>query len=319
MSNVSNSLTLRLIRTGKTLSVTLSPNALLVQFVNKIGTEVVVAPNWGIAANQPTIKPMVATSGGGTAVLSDHQWLYNGEIISEDNEKFSINKNSGAITIIQNLASESNLYTDTLTYKGMCNMSGAMVSIEKSIDIEIRQAGVNECSGEIFANSNTLSSEITKVALQTTLFQSTSQIDNYSVEWLKGVNSTGKEGKTLEVTRDDINGSQLYIAIFKVAGKEVDRASYVIVDNSDEWKVLLESNKGNSVMESDSTAVVTASLLRNGASYTAPNAAWKLEKLHGDDLSLIDESLSNEITVVLEDYVNNNKDVDVIVNAQVEF
>lgn len=320
MNTAQGSIVLRKIRTGNTLSITLSANAMLVQFANKIGDEVIITPNWGVAANQPIITPIVAVSGGAIVRLSDHAWYYNGTLIADSDDRFDMMIN-GSIKIIKNLASASNLFTDTLMYRGMANVANVMTSIEKSIDIEIRQVGVTESYGEIFSRQgNTLSAELSQLTLDTMLMQGDGMVSNYIAKWYKDSDYlTGKDGKSLVVNRSDVNGTQLYIAAFYIGEKEVDRGSFVAIDNTDEIDIVLSPSHGTTVPDHVSESTVTASVRVNGVVSNPPGATWATQKRHSDDLSLISEVESNVITVHDDDYINNGKDCEVVVTSEVEF
>lgn len=316
------SLTLRRIRNGKTLSIVLSPNALLVQFVQEQGGSITIAPDWTIPANQPTVTPIVSASGGAIITLSDHQWRYNDAIITSSDNRFVLNAN-GSIKIVQNIASATNLHTDTLSYTGIANVDGSVVRVSKAVDIEIRKAGVNEYIGEIYSTLGTvIGDKVPSISLGTKLFQGVTELSNYSVKWYADATYlTGKDGKTLTVTRDMVNGSQLFIAEFLTAnGTVVDRGSINISDIADTYKVVLASSKGNTLSEDDSSTIVTATITKNNQPYTPTTSpTWKLTKYHADDLTEISNVAVNNIEVVAADFLNNGKDVEVEVVGEVTF
>lgn len=315
------SLTLRKIRTGSTLSVVLSVNALLTQFVQEDGDVVTVSPDWTAPANQPTITPKVNVSGGGTVTLSDHDWYYNGTLIVSADERFEINASTGALKIKKNIASKENINTDTLTYKGAADVNGSIVNIEKSIEIEIRKAGQNEYTGEIYSKAGTvLDSSTSTVTLETKLYLGANISTTYTVKWYSDETYLeGNDGLTLDVTRSMVNGSKLFIAEFITNNTVVDRASITIVDVLDDYSVLLSSDVGNSLTDDIASATVTATVLKNNNVYTPSSAVWQLRKLYADDLTPIGQSSTNTIVVNSSDFSHDSKDVDVIVVGEVNF
>jgi len=362
-NNAQGTITLRKLRNGSTSAVTLNVDKQLLQLVaiNDATGNATVAPDWTVAANQPTITPMLV--GGATGMtLSDIRWYYNGDTYIGNVASGSINSNfrinaNGSLTIIGNLASKDNLFTDTVTMKAEVTDTTGITSgnIEKSIDIPIQRASTSGYTVLIDSTSTVLGttssgSVVNSATLTAKVLQGVTDVtDSVTVKFFNGLSdSTGTTGKTLTVSRSDVNGSQLYIARAFVGSTEVDAEGITILDSSDEYQVVTDVTDGvNSqnnvttynVPESTALITVTGRAQRNGADITA--SSWVTSKVHADTQKLIAEvdgqsafttdttvansyntTSTNTITVLDKDYINTSsgskKRAEVFVIAQAE-
>ena len=129
-----NSITVKRLRNGDTFFITFGNNGIpLFQGVDPVTG--VVTPDWTVAANQPVVTPVVTSARGNAVVLSNHQWSYNGVALNfngatsgdwttDSTGKFQLNSSTGALKIIANLASTTNIASDSLTYSCVATVAG---------------------------------------------------------------------------------------------------------------------------------------------------------------------------------------------------
>ena len=73
---VQNHFTIRRLRTGDTLFLTIEGNGVpLIQTVN--ASTGIPTPDWTTEANQPVLTPKVNAASGNPVALSAHKWMYN--------------------------------------------------------------------------------------------------------------------------------------------------------------------------------------------------------------------------------------------------
>ena len=360
-NSAQGTVTLRKLRNGATSAVALNVDKQLLQLVaiNDATGNATVAPDWSQSANQPTITPTLI--GGSGMSLSDVRWYYNGDIYigniesGSSNANFRINSNDGSLTIINNLGSKDNLSTDTVTMKAEIIDSTGLTSgnVEKTIDIPIQRVSTSGYTVLIDSTGTVLGTTASgsvnnSTTLTAKVLQGTADVtDSVTVKFYKGNTDTAvSTGKTLTVTRDDVDGAQLYIARAFVGSVEVDAEGITIIDSADEYQIIMSCAAGTdsqnnvtnyNVPASATQTVVTATVQKNGITVTA--TSWVTSKFHADTQKLIAEvaeqtdyttdstvqdsyntASTNSITVYDKDYVSSSsgpqKRSEVIVLAQ---
>lgn len=323
MSNsASGGIVLRKLRNGSTSALTLSVDKIYSQLVtiNADGSASVV-PDWSQAGNQPTITPTLLGNNGNT--LTDHSWFYNGDPVASYPTKFKVNSN-GSLTIIGNLASASNQYTDVITYKGMIfdANSVAQGNIEKSIDIPISKAAASGYTVLLAcADGTTLSSSLTSIAAKAVVYLGTTDVtSNVTIKWFKGINSTTVigTGATLTIDRTMVDGAQLFIARAYSGSTEVDAQGITIYDTADEYQIQMavtigtdttNVSDGITVPASIASSTVTATATRNGSSSGVTASGWSISKYHADTDKLIGE-VKDAQGVAINDYTQDTDTAD---------
>lgn len=345
-NSAQGTVTLRKLRNGATSAVALNVDKQLLQLVaiNDATGNATVAPDWSQSANQPTITPTLI--GGSGMSLSDVRWYYNGDIdignIASGSiyANFRINAN-GSLTIINNLGSKDNLSTDTVTMKAEIVDTNGLTSgnVEKTIDIPIQRASTSGYTVLIDSTGTVLGTTASgsvnnSTVLTAKVLQGTADVtDSVTVKFYKGNTDTPvSTGKTLTVTRDDVDGAQLYIARAFVGSVEVDAEGITILDSADEYQIVISCAAGTdsqnnvtnyNVPASATQTVVTAIVQKNGTTVTA--TSWITSKFHADTQKLIAEvaeqtdyttdstvqdsyntTSTNSITVYDKDYVSSS-------------
>jgi len=247
-----NSITVKRLRNGDTFFITLENNGIpLFQGVDPVTGD--VSPDWTVAANQPIITPVVTSARGNTVVLGSHQWSYNGTALNfngatsgnwrtDSTGKFQLNTSTGALRIIANLASASNIASDSLTYSCVATCAGVEYNLTKSIDVQIQNVGASSYYGTVNATSEQLTELITQTTIATKLYLGSTLQNSYYVKWYKDDTLwSDKSGQSsITVTRGDVDGTQLIIAEFYKSSSDstpVFRAGIRIIDTLDDFHV----------------------------------------------------------------------------------
>jgi hypothetical protein len=260
------SITIRRLRNGDTCFISFRNNGVpLFQCVDP--NTGVVSPDWTIAENQPTLTPQVVSARGNTVVLSGHQWSYNGILLvfsgatsgewtADTTGKFQMNASTGALKIVKNLASKDNPASDTLHYVCSASVAGVEQTLEKDVDIQIQSAGASSYAGTLTATAPILSSSETSTTLNARLFIGGTEVTDFSVKWYRDDELwSAKTGKSITVTREEVDWSQLVIAEFYLSSSDtqaVCRAAVRITDVSDEYKI------EHRIVNSDGSAATSA-------------------------------------------------------------
>ena len=120
--------------------------------------------------------------------------------------KFSLNTSTGAIKIVGNLASKTNIAGDTLTYSCVASTAGVEYNLTGELPIAIQNMGASSYYLAILASTEQLTSKVTSCTLTTKLYAGANAITDYYIKWYKDTAVwTDKNGqKSITVTRDDV-------------------------------------------------------------------------------------------------------------------
>lgn len=190
-----NSITIKRLRANDSLTLSFDNNGIpLFQGVDSESG--VVSPDWTKAANQPIRTPKVISSHGLAVALSNHTWTYNGVALkfsgaessgwkADSTGKFQMNTTTGAIKIIANLASKTNIAGDTLIYSCVATVAGVEYNLTKDLPIVIQNIGASSYYLAILATTEQLTSKVTSTSLQTKLYLGANEASDYYVKWYK--------------------------------------------------------------------------------------------------------------------------------------
>lgn len=343
MSNNSTqgSITIKRLRNGDTffISLEIANGIPLFQGVDdKAGT---VSPDWTVAANQPIIAPKVTSARGASVSLSFHQWQYNGVTLNfngaTDSEgykldstgTFKMNTTTGALRIVKNLASSTNIANDTLTYSCVATVGGVEYNLQKSIDILIQTVGATSYAGYVNATTEQLTSNDTSTVLSTKLWLGASELTNYYVKWYKD-NSlwSAKNGmKTITVNREDVDGTQLFIAEFykdSSSTTPVFRAGIRIVDVDDEFKVIFCYTSAQKDVDNGSPVTVKAKIVRflpdgSNQEITPTGVTWRIDVMDPKTWKAIKTVNTDTVQITTAETDRNGEMSDVEVVAEAEW
>lgn len=312
------SVTIKRLRNGDLFFISLELNGIpLYQGVDeKTG---IPNPDWTDATNQPIITPKVSTARGNAVDLSFHQWKYNGISLNfngaeadgwklDSTGKFKMNVTTGALRIVNNLASAVNCANDTLIYECVATISGVEYNLQKSIDILIQTVGANGYVGFIMASSEQLTSSITSSTLRTMLMMGADEITNYYVKWYKDDTLwSDKNGqKEITIDRDDVNGIQLFIAEFykdSNSSTPVFRAGLPIRDTLDEYQMEIYAISANKEVAPGQPVTVKAEIRNTTQNMiiSPQGAVWSLRVMDRRDWSEKRRVSTDTITITTAD------------------
>jgi len=339
MSNYSaqGSITIRRLRNGDSIFLSLELNGKpLYQAVDE--QTGVVVPDWSIEANRPVITPRCNTVRGQSVYLSNHAWTYNGvalvfngatsgSYVMDSTGKFGLNTSNGALKIFANLASAINMANDTLLYSCQATVGGVEYNLSKSIDIQITKGAGSSYFGFISASTTQLDIDHSSATLVTELWLAASQVSDYYVKWYKDNQEwVAKAGlKNITVTRDDIDGCQLFIAEFYKASGDTEyiyRYGISIIDTLDEIILVPYIYSSNKEVAENLPVTVKARVIRTstGAQLTPNNPSWEFTIYDGDTWEVKGTSNTDSIQVTTahtDQQDGSTHDVEVI--AEVSF
>lgn len=339
MSNYSaqGSITVKRLRNGDSLFLTLENNGIpLYQSIDP--NSGAVSPDWTKTENQPIITPKANSVRGNNVVLDGHNWYYNnnsvplsfigeesGQWVSDSTGKFAINKSTGALKIIQNIASKENTANDSLKYTAVARVSGVEYNVEKSVDILIQPTGASSYIGFVIASTTQLTSSVSSASLSTQLQIADKQIRDYYVKWYKDntewKEQTGK--KTIIVERTDVDGEQLFIAEFYLSSEDANpvyRAGIRVIDTLDNFLIVLAITSANKEVDTGTPVTVSAKIINSRTNaevgYNADKQTWAMSVWDTSTWSVIKTSTTNSINVTTTETDRDNQERDVEVTAE---
>lgn len=330
------SLTIKRLRNGDTFFITLEQENNIPLYQGVDDTTGAVSPSWSVAANQPIISPHITSARGNTVTIvpNSHKWKYNGTELTfgtevsgwktETNNRFKLETATGKIKIIANLASSSNVSNDTLEYSCKVKVGGVEYDMVKSIDILIQKVGANGYTGFITCAAEQLSSARPTTQLNTKLMCGAQAITNYTLKWYKDDTlMDGKTDKSLTVSRNDVNGVQVFIAEFIVNGAPVYRAGISVIDTEDDYQIQLAITSTNKEVSPNNNVTVTASIVNTTTNtvITPTSPSWNVMLMKKKNWTKIRSVSTPSITVSTSDTddATTGEADDVEVVAEVSF
>ena len=316
MSNkIKGAFTVRFIRTGDQIYVTKN----IVKF-DKTGAESggslfqAIDPTSGTLSvdwktdiyNQPALKIGIKSAVGNPVTITGIKWTYRGTELAFNTSaattgnyvgwnlstdgKFAKKEVDGYcyLRFIDNAASTTVISNQIIGYEISYISNNVRDSISGTEDVLIQQAGAASYSINITTSCSTLNATQTSTTLTATYLYGVNPIGDeefaasWKLEWYKDfVLMDGKSGKTLTVTRDDVDGSSVFSV--KLLHKEGD--SWVVkavdaqrvTDDADEWTIDADPDGTNpDAISKTSNAKFVLTLKQNGTAYTG-SVTWGWE------------------------------------------
>lgn len=290
-TSVQGSVVIRRLRTGHTLALALKSTGM--ELYQTVDANEVVAPSWTAEAGKhPVIVPEGRSlTAGKTATLSDWTWKYLGNALTFNDsgacttsgyeKTFKVVKATGQLEIIGNLASKSNVDNDTLTFTAKVTVDGVSAVMDKDIEVVIAQGGAQSYWGNVAADNVILTADVTTAELKTSLMLGGVAVTGYTVDWYKNVKDAAHKlsgtGATRTVGREDVDGTTLFIAVFKVGGQEQYTDGIMLTDMADEYRVVT-ANTGDIADTGDVTVTATLTDARTNTkaeATKAKNCKWE--------------------------------------------
>ncbi|WP_298072221.1 hypothetical protein [uncultured Bacteroides sp.] len=331
-----NTITIKRLRSNDSLTLTFENNGIpLFQGVDE--SSGAVSPDWSTAANQPVRTPKVTSARGLTVSLSGHSWAYNGVGLNfngaesggwkkDSTGKFAMETATGAIKIVGNLASKTNVAGDTLTYSCVASVAGVEYNLTGELPIAIQNMGASSYYLAILASTEQLTSSVTSCTLTTKLYAGANAVGDYHVKWYKDTAAwSDKNGqKTITVNRSDVDGTQLFIAEVypsSAALQPIARAGVRIIDTADEFQIVCYITSTNKEVDAGQPVTVSAKIVNmtTGAAYTPGSASWTMDVMDKENWKSLKHADTNSISVTTAETDRNGTQYDVDVLAECHF
>lgn len=331
-----NSITIKRLRAGDSLMLTFDNNGIpLFQGVDALTGA--VSPNWTIEANQPVRTPKVISTRNLPIELSAFSWSYNGIILSFNGEesagwkkdstaRFAINTATGAIKIIANLASKQNIAGDTLSFSCVASAAKVDYNLSGELNIVIQNMGASSYYLSMLASTEQLTSAIPNCTITTKLYSSANEVTDYYVKWYKDTELWDEKAgqKSIIVSRDDISGTQLFVAeVYKSMSESqpIARSGVRIIDTADEFQINCFISSANKEVDTNNPVTVEAKIINmtTGTVYTPSTAVWSMDVMDKESWTSLKHSDTNSIVVTTDETDRNGSEYDVDVIAECSF
>ena len=321
--SASGSATVKRLRTGETLYLTLEGNGVpLFQGIDPSAVAPTPIPSWKVAANQPVLTPHVASSRGNTVKLSNHTWKYNGilleftgaadgEYTKDSTGKFEMNKTTGALKIIDDLASTTNYANDVLTYTCTATVGDLSYTMSRDKEVSIVRMGAASYSGALVATKMQIGKGETST-IKSSLYSGSGAVSSYYTKWYK--NSESSEitkfagNKQITVGRDDINGATLFICAFfanSSSNEPLSKVGIRIVDNNDEYLVNFVYISDNRLVDVGKPVTMQGQIINTTTNevvdLTNATPSWKITAYDSQNWEKTQEVNSDTITLTTAD------------------
>lgn len=288
MSNVNAQATIRRLKRGGTETILLvSDVGDIIQDIIGIneGGAAIVAPDFTVAANQPSIYPVITVSiKDGVIVPADVKWYYNAAEITFNASDVSTGAFAGifqkitrqsdgmpGLKIIKNLASFTNRDNDTIGFDGAIDAGGFSRRISKDYTILIQERAGDVRVGTISypdEKNGVIHSQNDSVKLKVNLRQGAYviPITDYTVKWKKLVgerwevlkNEAGVEvtGHTITVTAGMVNSYQLImVEFYDKNGQLITTDTAPVTDASDPLVIIPNPTPADETLINDDDTV----------------------------------------------------------------
>lgn len=307
MSNVNAQATVRRIRRGGTETILLAADVGdIVQDI--IGTDgsggVIVAPDFAIAANQPSLFPVITVSTKtGQVIPSDEKWYYNSAAITFNASGLSTGTLAGVfqkvtrssdgmpgLKIVKNLASSTNKDNDTIGFDGAIDTGGFSRRISKDYTILIQERTGEVRVGTISypdGKNGVIETQTDSIQLKANLREGNNTIPttDYTVRWkkLNGTNwvpltnESGTEvtGYTVTVTEGMVNSFQLIMCEFYgLDGVLITTDTAPVTDASDPLIIMLNPTPEDETISADDDVVKYTPMVVSRSAPTSPIAGY---------------------------------------------
>ena len=186
--------------------------------------------------------------------------------------------------------------------------------------------GATAFYGYVLANPQTLDATNLTSLLTTGLESGSGPLTTYHVKWYMDDTAwPAMDGnKQVTVGRNDVNGTQLFIAEFYLKSTDttpVARAGVYVIDSLDEYKIEFDYIGTNREVAPGKDVTVKAKVIntRTNSVQALTNPVWKCDVMEKDTWQSIKHSTTDSITITTTETDRNNKENDVEVVAEVDF
>lgn len=260
-----------------------------------------VTPSWKDTSEQPIVQIGVRSAMGFPTQINDITWTYNGTalsftmngsswVIEKNGQPFSarINGEKWELKITNNLVSKSAVANKQITYSVNYTSNGLTDTIEGSVDVIVQVSGSDSHILQITATKVELDTSNTSSVLTAVGYYGGSPItigsNGYTIKWYNGdTELTGQTSASLTVTRDMVEGGDIFIAKLLLNGAVVAMDAQRINDIADEYQVVASpTSAGHNFVSKNNNATYTLSMLRNGSTFSGSvTYSWEVYNASG--------------------------------------
>lgn len=339
------SATVRRLKNGDTVYLTLEGNGIaLFQGIDPTALTPTPTPSWKVAANQPELRPKFTSARNNTIKIVNHEWKYMGTLLvftgasdgsytKDSTGKFEMNKATGALKIISDLADSDNFGNNVLTYTGKIEAGETTYTLSRDRDVTIVKMGAGIYTGVLTATKMQIGDGETSV-IKTALYAGTALATDYYVKWFKDGDTNEitkfKGQKSITVGRDDIDSSTLFLAIFfasSAATQPLARSGIRIVDNQDEFMVVYQFVSDNKAVDTRKPVTMKGQVINTTKNsvvdLTNANPSWEsvvMDTQHWVEIRTVN---SDTVTITTDDtdrtYNGVKEENDVEIEGSVNF
>ena len=339
------SATVRRLKNGDTVYLTLEGNGIaLFQGIDPTALTPTPTPSWKVAANQPELTPKFTSARNNTIKIVNHEWKYMGTLLvftgaadgsytKDSTGKFEMNKATGALKIISDLADSNNFGNNVLTYTGKIEAGETTYTLSRDRDVTIVKMGAGIYTGVLTATKMQIGDGETSV-IKTALYAGTALATDYYVKWFKDGDTNEidkfRGQKSITVGRDDIDSSTLFLAIFfasSTATQPLARSGIRIVDNRDEFMVVYQFVSDNKAVDTGKPVTMKGQVINTTKNsvvdLTNANPSWEsvvMDTQHWVEIRTVN---SDTVTITTDDtdrkYNGIKEENDVEVLGSVDF
>lgn len=254
-TNVTGSLVLKRLKKGKVIGLYLSAkNNALQQGYDDQGK---LTPDFGVAANQPVITPILTVSDGSTATITNGQWSYNDIPITfgsssggwttdtSNGGKFQLNPSTWELKIVKNLAGSGNINSDTFSFTASGEAGDVSFTATASTEFVIKKLGMQTYSVGIYfkeGSKNYIEHDTDTVTLVANVMPEMKS--GQVVKWFQedGKTQIGEPGLEATVGHGDLSGEgYIYARLYENASstKPLASGACLIRDLTDDYDVIV--------------------------------------------------------------------------------
>lgn len=328
-NSVRGAITIQMVRSGDTLSTCLEATKDLFQAISGDGG--VIAPDWTLVANQPTISAKILSSLSANyipIIPGSDEWYYNTQKLTFDVSgvcsapancvgKFKRNT-AGTLSVIRNLASSTNKNADVIKFVAVVN-SGFETQVSATIDVRIEEVSASAYTGLVDLNTSTISTATGTVTAKARMLSGVTEMaqSSFTCQWWKSVSSAedndgtadnwirfkAEADKTLTIGASDVDGQETFKCVFLVEGKPVSTSLFNVMDTQDPCAVVLTPRTGKTVDSTNASAVVDAKLVRreNDSVISGKTFVFTAFNSRGRAITLKTAIASTSFTVTFDD------------------
>ena len=284
-------------------------------------------PDWSVSSEQPIIHLEAITSNGLPAIISGCNFTYAGENINfldtansdgwyEESgaiPRFSYKLEDGKVLfrVISNLASGDGI-NKTLSYRVTGMTSGnSEFGVYGAVDFIFPLTSESTYWVQLVTDSTTLGlvdgdTEITSTNLSIMCGRGVNDVTGAVWDLYKnGViyRSNLESNSSVTITRNDVNGSEVFSAYLKIGGLVVAKDGITIYDVADEYLVAYKTVSGDGTISHTKSSTFSPYILRNLKEMTTPENAIFVNEVFNADGELVRTVKGESITISAADCV----------------